>query len=200
MEPQDTFDTQARMREVLATVFARRFADVPRVKVTDVIAATREEFPKQWDEWLAFIGPGAATHLPDFKPVRLAVDEIILFLTSQAFERDVDGFSLTEARAKLETDDPKACATWAADDPLFLEHELERLCSAGYVEKLPSGRYLPTYTVDELEDKSRAWQREVERLRAEAIGLQAEFDFLKATGHYDEAGRPRARGKSGKLA
>ncbi|SAL88329.1 hypothetical protein AWB68_08741 [Caballeronia choica] len=79
MEPQDTFDMQARTRDLVQSTFARRFSKRhDGVGLEELVAAVANDYPKQWAEWTAFAGPGASQHLPDdgFVPIRLAVDNL----------------------------------------------------------------------------------------------------------------------------
>lgn len=200
MEPQDTFDMQARMNELLNTVFMRRFTDVPEVSEADALAALADMFPKQWAEWLTFAGPGAATHFADFMPIRLACDKLNSQLCMMLYEQHRSTFTLAEAAAKLRTDESRMWEIWFQADPRALEHEFGRLCTLGEMQRNDDGSFTPglKLTAEAIEDKARAWQREGERLTAVSAALEAQHDYLRATGHFDDAGRPRGHADFGK--
>jgi hypothetical protein len=196
VEPIDTFQMQSRTRDLLESTFARRFMDRhDGVGVDELIAALREDFPKQWDEWVAFAGPGASNHLPDdgFIPIRLAVDKLHDQLCISLSEQGRMSFTLAEAATKLRADEPHSFAIWHGADPHALEHEFARLCAAGEMSRNADGTYRPglKLTKETIKEKARAWRLEGDRQIAEADALIAELDFRTATGHFDAKGNPR---------
>ncbi|MEM5404109.1 hypothetical protein [Paraburkholderia unamae] len=201
MEPMDSFAIMARIRELADGTFLRRFKDKREgVDQSVVIAAIREDFPADWQAWIDQAGPGAATNLPGpgyFEPLRLTFERMLLPLMGTG---PAPGFTAEEMMAAIREFNDEYLRIYLMDDPLAVEHEIERRMKVGLLHQFEDGRYCQSsaITIDILQAQQAAFSDELARLRAEHDAFDAETDYLIATGHFDEQGRPRGRKNCGR--